>query len=110
MRRFKTGATRDTEEGKLDYAGFLSPIVLESYAKYLDKHRLQADGKSRESSNWKRGIPKEVYLKSAFRHLIDWWKETEGFESRDGIEDAINGVIFNCMGYLYELKKTTKKT
>ena len=32
MRTFATGATRDTEVEKLDYEGFLSPVVLKAYA------------------------------------------------------------------------------
>ena len=40
IRTFETGATRDTELGKLDYEGFLSPTVLKAYAEYLNKHRV----------------------------------------------------------------------
>jgi len=29
IRQFTTGATRDTSDGKLDYEGFISPLVLE---------------------------------------------------------------------------------
>jgi len=32
MRQFESGATRDTEDGKLDYEGFLSPAVLLRFA------------------------------------------------------------------------------
>jgi hypothetical protein len=66
MREFETGATRNPEEGKLDYEGFLSPLVLECYAKYMHEHRLQSDGKLRDSDNWQKGIPKEVYMKSGW--------------------------------------------
>lgn len=103
MREFETGATRDTEDGKLDFEGFLSPAVLERYAQYLHKHRKQADGKLRASDNWQKGIPKDVYMKSAWRHFHDWWKEHRGLASRDGIEDALCATMFNTMGYLFEL-------
>jgi len=103
MRQFKSGATRDNEESKLDYEGFLSPIVLERYAQYMHKHRVQADGKLRDSDNWQKGMPLEAYMKSGWRHFMDWWKEHRDLESRDGIEDAICGLLFNAMGYLYEL-------
>ena len=46
-RTFDTGASRDTEAGKLDFEGFLSPPVLERYAEYLNKHRVMADGSTR---------------------------------------------------------------
>jgi len=37
MRKFKSGALRDDDEDKIDYEGFLSPIVLERYAQYIDE-------------------------------------------------------------------------
>lgn len=104
-RKFKSGATRDTEKDKLDYEGFLSPIVLKAYAEYMNKHRVQSDGKLRDSDNWQKGIPKDVYMKSGFRHFMDWWLEHRGYKSRDGIKDALCGIIFNSAGYLFELLK-----
>ena len=110
IRTFETGATRDTELGKLDYEGFLSPTVLKAYAEYLNKHRVQSDGKLRDSDNWQRGIPKSVYMKSLWRHFMDVWLEHRGFKSRDGLMDALCGVLFNAMGYMYEtLKKEVHK-
>lgn len=104
-RTFKTGATRDTNQNKPDYEGFLSPLVLKRYGEYMNKHRLQSDGKLRDSDNWQKGIPKEEYVKSAWRHFMDWWLENRGFESREGTEDAICALIFNSMGYLHEMLK-----
>ncbi len=109
IRTFKTGATRDTEEGKHDYEGYLSPVVLERFAEYMTKHRIQPDGKLRESDNWQMGIPQESYMKSAWRHFMDWWKEHRGLESREGLEDALCGLMFNVMGYLHEILKKNKK-
>lgn len=105
IRKFRSGATRDREEGKLDYEGFFSPLVLERFAVYMNKHRVQANGELRESDNWQKGIPKEVYMKSAWRHFMDFWKEHRGLKSRDGIEDALCGLLFNAMGYLHEILK-----
>lgn len=105
MRVFATGATRDNDEEKLDFDGFLSPLVLERYAQYMHKHRRQADGKLRSSDNWKKGIAKDVYVKSAWRHFMDFWKAHQGLPSRDGLEEAICAVLFNIMGYLHELLK-----
>ena len=108
VRQFETGATRDTDKNKLDYEGFLSPIVLRKYAEYLHKHRIQTDGSYRESDNWQRGIPLDTYMKSGFRHFMDWWLEHRGYGSREDIEDAICGLIFNAMGYLFEILKREK--
>jgi len=103
IRKFKTGANRNSDIGKLDYEGFLSPLVLEEYAKYLHKHSKLQNGTLREGDNWQKGMPLSTYIKSGWRHFIDWWKEHRGYYSRDGIEDALCGVIFNAMGYLHEL-------
>jgi hypothetical protein len=111
IRKFKTGATRDTETDKFDYEGFLSPVVLQRFGEYMHKHRKQADGNLRASDNWQQGIPKDAYIKSALRHFMDWWLEHRGHKSRDGLEDALCGVIFNAMGYLFEhLKELETKT
>ena len=103
IRKFKTGATRDTDENKLDYEGFISPLVLKRYAEYMNHHRIQSDGTLRSSDNWQKGMPKEEFVKSGFRHFMDWWLEHRGEKSREGIENALCGVIFNAMGYLYEI-------
>ena len=102
MRNFETGATRDTDLNKYDLEGFLSPIVLQRFAEYMNKNRIQSDGNTRNSDNWQKGIPKEVYMKSGLRHFMDWWLEHRKQKSRAGMEEAICGLMFNCMGYLYE--------
>ena len=104
FRTFETGATRDTDDGKLDPEGFLAPAVLERYSQYLHKHRKMRDGSQRASDNWQKGLPRSVYMKSLLRHLLAVWlwhrtsKQPEG-----GIQDALCGVMFNAMGYLFEL-------
>ena len=110
MRNFETGATRNTDVGKYDYEGFLSPLVIERYGEYMNKHRLQADGKLRDSDNWQKGIPRIAYMKSGFRHFFDWWKEHRGITTKDGIEEAMMALLFNIMGYAHEYlkEKTTK--
>ncbi|MDX1279384.1 dATP/dGTP diphosphohydrolase domain-containing protein [Oceanihabitans sediminis] len=104
-RYFDTGATRDTDEGKLDYEGFISPLVLERFAQYMNKHRYQSDGNIRDSDNWQKGIPQTAYMKSGWRHFMDWWKEHRGIKSKEGIEEALCAVIFNASGYLFEILK-----
>jgi hypothetical protein len=105
IRQFETGATRDTAQDKFDFEGFLSPLVLERYAQYMHKHRKQSDGSLRDSDNWQKGIPKDVYMKSGYRHFFDWWKEHRGIASREGLEDALCAILFNVMGYLHEVLK-----
>lgn len=111
MRKFESGATRDVDTSKLDYEGFIHPLVLERYAEYMHENRVQADGSLRTSDNWQKGIPKDVYMKSAFRHFMDVWKEHRGIKTSDGIEKAICALMFNIQGYLFEhLKERSNVT
>ena len=105
MREFQTGATRHTDEGKLDYEGFLNPRVLERFAQYMHANRVQADGAVRTSDNWQKGIPKDSYMKSLIRHVHNVWMQHRGYENveAEGLEDALCAVVFNAFGYLYEL-------
>lgn len=105
MRQFNTGATRNVDTNKYDYEAFLSPLVLEAYAAYMHKNRFQADGKIRDGDNWQKGIPKDAYMKSAFRHFMDLWKEHRGIPTEEGLEQALTALLFNIMGYLHEIKK-----
>lgn len=114
MRTFESGATRDEDGDKLDYEGFLSPLVIRRYAEYLHKHRTQADGKYRESDNWQKGIPIAIYMKSLWRHLVDLWSLHRDYlvkDQKDGHdifqEEALCAIIFNASGYLHELLKNT---
>ena len=102
VRKFETGAKRDTAQDKLDFEGFLSPLVLERYAQYMHKHRKMADGSLRDSDNWQKGIPLSVYMKSTFRHFFDMWKEHRGLVTKDGLEEALCALLFNISGYLHE--------
>lgn len=103
MREFETGATRNSDTGKLDYEGFFSPLVLKRRAEYMHKHRVQANGQLRASDNWQKGIPITEYIKSGWRHFHDWWAAHRGNDV--DIEEAICALMFNAEGYLHELLK-----
>jgi len=111
IRTFESGATRDTDENKYDYEGFFSPLVVERFGRYMNKHRKQSDGKLRDSDNWQKGIPRAQYVKSLWRHLVALWTLHRGYPCADekgapvDIEDAICAIIFNAMGYLHEYLK-----
>jgi hypothetical protein len=113
MRNFKTGAIRDKDDNKLDYEAFNCPLVMERYAQYLHKHRIQPDGQVRAGDNWQKlfGDDHEnVCMKSAFRHFHSWWKAHRGYESED-IEESICALVFNANAYLHKiLKKNYGKT
>lgn len=108
IREFESGATRDTDEGKPDYAGFMDPATVKRFGQYMHEHRFQKDGTMRAADNWKKGIPRDVYIQSLFRHFIDLWDShqvenlDEDPEYRREVEDALCAIMFNAQGYLYE--------
>lgn len=99
MRHFKTGATRNNDEDKVDYEGFLSPLAIEAYGEYMHKAREQDDGSIRDSDNWQKGIPIPEYMKSMWRHFFSVWKKHRAGE--DNTEDLC-ALLFNVQGYLHE--------
>ena len=103
VRTFDTGANRDTAEGKPDFEGFLSPTVLKQYAQYMDKNTYLSNGDRRDSDNWQKGIPKDVYMKSMFRHFIEVWSIHR--DSEGDINETLCALLFNVMGYLHESLK-----
>lgn len=111
MRKFNSGATRDEDKTKLDFEGFLSPLVLYRFAQYMNKHRNQADGSVRDSDNWQKGIPKDVYMKSGFRHFFDWWANHRKAKLaiKEDVEESLCALIFNASGYLFELLSDKQK-
>lgn len=119
MRKFDTGATRDSDDGKYDYEAFFSPITLECCAEYMHKHRIQADGSLRDGDNWQNHFGSDhfnVCIKSLFRHFIDFWFLHRGykrFDKKDGHEitkkEALCAMIFNEFAYLDKLLKDELK-
>jgi hypothetical protein len=99
MRSFPGGATRNTDEGKLDFEGFLSPIALQAFAEYMHRHRVQADGHIRASDNWQSGIPVDAYVKSAWRHFFAVWR---GHRAGKIETDDLCALLFNIQGILHE--------
>ena len=110
IRTFSTGATRDTDTNKLDFDGFLCPLVLERYAEYMNANRKMADGSLRGSDNWKAGVPQDVYRKSGWRHFFAFWKHCLSGNKAIAIVDAC-GILFNVMGWMHEeLKNDNNRT
>jgi len=104
-RSFESGATGDADAGKLDYEGFYSPLVMLRYAQFMHKHRLQSDGKQRDSDNWQKGIPRAQYVKSLLRHVhAVWFRHRKcATEDTEPLDEALCAVIFNASGLLLEV-------
>lgn len=109
MREFTSGATRDSDDNKLKYYGFLSPQMLQRFAQYMHRHRLQADGAYRDPDNWKHGIPTSSYFDSGLRHFMDLWMHFDGTPElavEADVEEILCALLFNVQGYLHETLKS----
>lgn len=119
VREFNTGATRDTDTGKNDYEGYFSPLVFQEFGNYMTKHRIQPDGKLRDSDNWQKGFGENhsaVCMKSLWRHFLDFWAIHRGYkryDSKDNHEitilEAGSAILFNIMAYLHKILEKTNK-
>jgi hypothetical protein len=105
IRVFETGASRDTDEGKLDYEAALSPEVLRAFAIFMEFNRHMKDGSVRDADNWQKGMPLDTFMKSGSRHFMDWWLAHRECQTSDGRVWSILGLMFNAMGYLHEFMK-----
>jgi hypothetical protein len=110
MRNFDTGATRNSNENKLAYSGFISPLALHAFSEYMHAHRKQKDGSLRAADNWKKGIPIESYKESIVRHVMDLWRSWEGGtvvdpDSGEPVTETelLCAIMFNVQGMLHEM-------
>lgn len=102
-RQFQTGANRDTDTGKLDYEAYLSSHVIHRFAKYMQEHSKLANGETRPGDNWQNGFPRDVIMKSAWRHFMDWWMAHRYGDNEEYLEEVLCAVMFNVMAYLHEV-------
>ena len=114
LRMSESGAIRNSDVGKINYQGALSPLILEAYGKYIEKHSLLPDGTRRNNKNWQNlfGTPEEhrqVCIESAWRHFIDLLMDHDGYESRDGIDEALGGLMFNIQAYWFSILKERRE-
>lgn len=119
VRQFDTGATRDSDEGKNDYEGYLSPLFLEAFGDYMTEHRVQSDGSVRAADNWQRGIPIQAYRESLIRHTFTAWRIWRGWpvkkEKIGGVLreptliEALCGIFFNVQGMAHEHLKGSSR-
>lgn len=116
IRQFASGASRDADTEKLQFARFFDPLVVQRRAEYMHHHRHQADGSLREPDNWKlgqregTGIPIQAFMDGLARHEHDAWmihEYGEVFRPETGesvdLEDALCAIMFNAEGWLRRL-------
>ncbi len=105
-RTFKSGATRGSDEGKIDPEAALSPLVLEGYCSYMREHRLEGPGEPREDDDWQKGIPIASYMKSLLRHVLEAWRAYRAYDGSGNLKDSLYATLFNTQGMLHEILMT----
>ncbi len=96
-------ATRDSEDGKLDFDGSFSPLVMARFARYMQEHK---GSTNRSCGDWKAGMSRKRYFRSLWRHHMDVALLLYGHvkdATQDDLEEALLGVMFNAQGMLYEV-------
>ena len=92
------------DTGKNDYEGFLSPLVIEAFGRYMHICRMTPTG-LRASDNWQLGIPVKVYMKSMWRHFFDVWSSYRGGRTKERQIINLLALKFNVDGMLHEALK-----
>lgn len=92
------------DTGKNDYEGFLSPLVIEAFGRYMHICRQTPTG-LRASDNWQLGIPTKVYMKSMWRHFFDVWSHYRGGRTKERQIVNLLALKFNVDGMLHEALK-----
>lgn len=67
-RTFDTGATRDSDTGKLEYSRYINPLADYSFAEYMKSKQI-IGGEYRRGDNRQKWIPTESLFDSLVRHI-----------------------------------------
>lgn len=95
--KFKTGAIRDTQEGKLDFTETLSWTALNRYMKYMTSKKEKYG-----SGNFKKGIPIDSYERSLIRHLDKYMRNKFENGNDELDQDHLAAMVFNIFGIMHE--------
>ena len=83
-RKFKSGAHRDDDYGKLRMSLLPQEALNRVLKRYLD------GAEKYGQNNWTKGMPLSVYYDSAMRHLQAWWRDEDD-------EDHAAAAVWNIM-------------
>lgn len=97
IRKFKTGAVRDKEEGKPDFTETISWTAFHRYAQYMT-------GKKEKygQGNFKKGMPIDAYERSLLRHIDKYMRNKYENGNDEPNEDHLAAMVFNIFGIMHE--------
>jgi len=95
--KFKTGAIRDTQEGKVDFVETVSFTAHERFARYMTSKK-----KKYGAGNFKKGIDIESYERSLLRHIDKYFRNKYENGDDEKNEDHLSAMRFNIDGIMHE--------
>jgi hypothetical protein len=104
MRKFKTGAVRDDDNGKEKYQETIAWRSLKRYAQYMTGKQSKY-GKG----NFKKGIDIESYEDSMMRHMQKYFENKHEDGQVEKGEDHLSAIVFNVFGIMFEEGRVDKK-
>ncbi len=109
IRKFTTGAVRDSEDGKESYGETISWTGLRLYAEFMTSKK-----KKYGEGNFKKGIPDESYEESLIRHYQKYMENKYEKGDREigdifGNYMHICAIIFNAFGLLHNFGMRKKE-
>ena len=105
MRKFGSGAIRDSDDSKENYIESIPWLALRRYAAYM-KSKEKVYGKG----NFKKGIPIESYEESALRHVQKYISNKYEGGEFELDQDHLSAVLFNIFGIMFEEEKINLKS
>lgn len=94
--KFKTGAIRDDQAGKIDFVETISFTAHHRYAKYMTSKKVKYG-----SGNFKKGIPTESYEQSLLRHIDKYFRNKYENGNDEPEEDHLAAARFNLDGLMH---------
>ena len=101
--KFKSGAIRDTQEGKVDFVETISFTAHHRFAKYMTGKKAKYG-----VGNFKKGIPIENYEQSLLRHVDKYFRNKYEGGQDEPEEDHLAGIRFNVDGIMHEEEREKK--
>ncbi len=103
IRKFSSGAIRESEEQKEDYTETISWTSFKRYAKYMTSKKNKYG-----SGNFKKGMDIPSYERSMLRHVQKYMenKYEEGIIETD--QDHLSAIVYNVFGIMHEEERIRK--
>lgn len=102
--QFKTGAIRDSQEGKPDFIETISWTALNSYAKYMTGKKVKYG-----AGNFKKGIDDWSYEQSLMRHADKYFRNKYENGKDEPNEDHLCALVFNVLGLIHNREQAKLK-